>query len=219
MANKLSCIILSGRFDEKICYKTSKSLLTDSCGVSLIERQIITLTKELLEPEIIIVTTNNTDRIYKKLKGYNAHIVENQLFDITNEVEDLRLGLLNATTDNYLILNSNIVMPNLQGEVLGGNPSWVSYGNESSGRQKAGLNIIDNDIQYFSFDMPFKYNNLAYFCGKESKALRNMCFDKKKNTKFIFEILNDMLEEKANFKPILQYVPSINSSKDMEDNF
>ncbi len=207
-----SIIILAGRFDEKVCHKTSKGLLTDSSGVSLIEHQILAL-RFLLPEEIIVVTTNNTDRIWKRIKNYKVRIVENQLYDITNEVEDARLGILNASTDNYLILNSNVIPVDLSSfDAVG---SWLSYSDESSGRQKAGLNIIDGNIEYFSFDMPYKLNNIMYLTGKESRLFRDYCFDKKKNMLFLFEILGMMIKEKIKLKPKLQKIYTINTANDL----
>lgn len=216
----LSVIILSGRFDEKVCYKTSKSLLSNNNGVSLIEKQLDVLSSVLIPMEVVVVTTNSTERIYKKIKYTNCRIVENQLYDITNEVEDIRLGLLNCfenQQNRYLIINSNALFTDqMIYDLIQG--SSISVTKEPSGKQKAGLSIIDNKLEYVSFDLPYRWNNITYLVGKEAKIFKSLCLDKKKNTMFMFEILNLMIEDKCKFRPVItNECVLVNSAKEFPE--
>ena len=81
--------------------------------------------------------------------------------------------------------------------------------------------IIDESDQTLTnlmYDLPEKWGQISVFVNKELELLKQLCWDEKNNTKFGFEIINQILEKGGKFKCVQNSkikIVDIDSSKDI----
>lgn len=168
----------------------------------LIDIQIDAIRQTFPKNEIIICVGFDSEKIIKyirsKYTNMNIRLIENQIYNISNSCESVRLALNNTMNNRVLICDGNLL---LNSNIL----SLVQYSDSAAIIEKTpcpnlevGINIGENnEAQHFSFGACNTWSEILYLDNSEIiDALRKIlsCVDYK--TKFIFEALNDLLKTK-----------------------
>jgi choline kinase len=190
---EVSVIILGGNAGYKMRTCGSSSLIKIKDKM-LIEYQIDVLKQKFVNPDIILVTGFDSDKVIKN-RPSTVRIVENQL-EGTNEVEQLRLALNNVINDAILVIGGDILfdfrtltyldlnITCLVGERLNMMPS-----------NSVGLTIDSSKATMMGHGIQPKWCHISYFRDKELKILKQLCSDRSKNKMFLFEIINTILDK------------------------
>ena len=77
----------------------------------------------------------------------------------------------------------------------------------------------DNNLTHLMYDLAPKWGQISFFTGTELQLLKRLCWDEKNNTKFGFEIINNIIDKGGNFNCIQNdkiKIIDIDSSKDIQ---
>ncbi len=189
----LSVIVICGNMGYRMKSYGPKSLLTFPDGSLLIDRLLETIQVSFPKSEVIVGVGFEADKVIGRLyKG--IHIVENQLYETTNDLEEVRLCLNVATNDNVIIINGDLIFNNITLDKLTKRGSTVVV-NKDINENEIGVTIVDNKVTIFAYGLPMKWCNIVYLTGDELAIFKKVCKDREKGRWYIFEALNMIIEK------------------------
>ena len=172
-------------------------LIKDKKGETILENQVKVLKAEFPQIEIVVVGGFEFDKLLKS-KTTSIRLVENQLYEESNDIEDLRLGINNSQYDNVLVLFSDIYFNNLTDICL--KSTLLVDGNEKLTENDIGTTIVDNKATILSMGIESpKWAKVAFFTDKESKLLRQFISNRANGKLFLWEAINFILERGGQF--------------------
>jgi hypothetical protein len=158
----------------------------------LLHYQIETIKDIFPKAEINIAVGLYADKLIKIMPDY-VRCLENQLFDITNEVESIRLFLNNTAIKNLLIIDINTIFRKTHLEQIDLHRSTILSSNELS-REEVSLTVVDDKISIFTFGTDYKFAHTTYLQGKELDNFTSLCKQRVHNKLFMFEVLNKIID-------------------------
>ena len=147
--------------------------------------------------------------------------IENENYEQTNVVRSIGMGLRAiGNCSKLMVVYGDLVF---NSETLKGiffKESSVIVANQEMGNEEVGC-VINKQQQLTNlmYDLPNKWGQIAVFVNKELELLKQLCWDKKNNNKFGFEIINQIIEKGGRFKCIQNKnikIVDIDSSKDIQ---
>jgi choline kinase len=206
-----------------ICYGMKsygpKTLLTIHDQVTLLEYQIDLLNTVFPNSDIILVVGFLADKIIKK-RPPNVRIIENQLYETTNEIEQVRLALNCALTNNVLIIKDNVIFNVDTLKEIEPNKSCIIYDSQNKiDKSDVGVTIVDNCATIFSYDLPTKWGHVVYLCNKDLSIFKNYCSNRNYSKMYLFEVLNMLLHKIGKIQaiePKNMEIVKIDTSRDLE---
>ena len=214
----ITAIILAANIGYGMKSYGPKTLLNIN-NKSLLEYQTELLRKIFPQLDIILVVGFFADRIIRKCPK-SIRIVENQLYESTNETQQLKLALNCTLTDNVLIIKDNIIFNEETLKAITKDKSCIIYDSQKQiDSGDIGINIVDGFVTTFTYDSMIKWCHIAYITGRELKIIRNLCNNKDNAQKYLFEILDIMLHKIDKIKaiePQNMEIIRINSFRDLE---
>ncbi len=222
--NDMTIIILSAGIGGRIKSNEPRSLIKIG-NKTLIEHQIDTINSSVDNQEIIGVFGYAIEKIIKKISG-KLRVVENQIYDQTNNSESLRLAVNNTNKGNVLFFHGDLYFNDKIFSNLNYKRSFILV--DSKGMMKAkeiGVTIHNNKATMLSYGLPIKWCQMAFVTGKELKLLKNILNKLQGSQKKLlsFEIINKMISMGANFEchePKNMSIVEIDCIKDLKnENF
>ena len=220
----IAVIILSAGVGNRIKSNEPRSLIKIG-GKTLIEHQINFVENNIEDAETIGVFGYSADKIIKKIAG-RIRIVENQIFDKTNNSESLRLAVNNTNKKNILFFHGDLYFNH---EILDGanfKKSFIVVDNKGMMKDKEiGVTMAKNKATILSYGLSTKWCQIAFMTGKELKILRSILNKLKGSRKKLlsFEIINLIISSGGNFEchePKNMSIIEIDSIKDIKnENF
>ena len=217
--DNLTVIILAANIGYGMKSYGPKTLLNVNDTETVLDHQINLIRTVFPRADIILVVGFLADRIIRKCPP-GIRIVENQLYEHTNEATQIRLALNCTLTDNVLILKDDVVFNSETLADISKDKSCIIY--DSQGQLEAssiGATIVDGYATTFAFEMPDKWCNIVYLVQKELKILRALCNNKEHSRMYLFEILKLMLNRIEKIKaiePRNMEIIKIDNSRDLE---
>ena len=217
--NLLSVIIPVAGMGHRMKSYGPKCLLHTDAKSTIIERIIFNVHKTYPYSDIITVVGFDADKVIKILPR-DIRIVENQLYEDTNVVESLRLALNNAAYDNVLIIYGDLIFnpETLLGLTEGGSCAVVDTKSRFK-NEEIGVTIVDDGITNFAYGLDTKWAQIIYLTGQELLFFRELCFDRKRNRMYPFELLNIVLNKGGKIKaiePEKMKIMEVDSLRDLE---
>lgn len=216
--DQLSVIILAASQGYRMKSYGPKSLLKASNGKTILENQISNIKSIYKDCEIVVVAGFDADSIIKN-KPDNCRIVENQLYEESGEVEQLRLGLNNIENNKVLIINDGVHFNKESIKDITQDGSCLLVDEDQLSNDEIGVTIVDNKVTILSYAInDYKWCNISYFTGKELDMIKSFCSNREKKKLFMFECLNEILEKKIKItahNPTKKSLIKINSSSDI----
>jgi len=216
----LSVIILGSLPGYRMKSYGNKSLLKLPDGNSVLEKMVENILLKFKNAEIILTIGFQADKVIKSsLSG--IRLVENQLYEQTNIMEEVRLGINNALHENILLINGGLVFNEHVLENINKSDSSVII--DSSGQMSSddvGVTIVKNRATIFSYDLPTKWCHIVYITGKEYKLFRQYSNNRDKSKCFLFEGLNYVLDRGGKLNAMESdktVITKIDTAKDLED--
>lgn len=179
-----------------------KSLININDDETLLEYQLNLVQTSFPNSDVILVVGFSADRIIKKCPP-GIRIVENQLYETTNEVEQIRLALNCTLTDNVLIIKDDIVFNQDTLHNISRENSCIIYdSNNRIDSNNIGVTVVNNYATFFSYDIDTKWCHILYLTQKENKMLKSLCNRKDRAKMYLHEVLNLMLNRVGKIRAI-----------------
>tara|TARA_R100000008_G_C3578901_1_gene167096 strand:- start:81 stop:806 length:726 start_codon:yes stop_codon:yes gene_type:complete len=197
----IAIAILSAGTGSRIRSHEPRSLIKIG-NKTLIEHQVYAVRQCFDSPEIVTVVGCKANKVIKRVRG-SVRIVENQLHDITNASESMRLAFNSSIKNNFLFMHGDLYFNHQTLSTLDYSKSFVVVDNKGMINEKeVGLTVSGGSATIFSYGLPTKWAQIAYVTGKEFKILKNIFnrFDDTHKKMLSFEILNKMISMGATFK-------------------
>lgn len=187
---------------------------------TIIKNQIGLLNSQFPNNTIVLVCGFKADVLMNETPN-NILKVENELFEHTNVCRSIGIALrvlINAS--KVLLVYGDLVFNSHTLKSISLDQSSVVIANEGMGNEEIGCIIDkDNNLNHLMYDLPIKWGQIAFFVNEELEMLKQLCWDSKNNTKFGFEIINQIIENNGSFKCIQNKnikITDIDSFKDIE---
>ena len=165
----ITIIILAANIGYGMKSYGPKSLFNINDRETLLEYQINLLQTSFPNSDIILVVGFLADRIIRKCPP-GIRIVENQLYETSNEVEQIRLALNCTLTDNVLIIKDDIICNHDTLIEIIKDQSCILYDSKNQiDSNNIGVTIVNNYATIFSYDIDTKWCHIAYLTNKELK--------------------------------------------------
>lgn len=194
----LSIIILASSYIKRMKAHGPPSLFKDLAGKTILEHQIQILKKRFPNADITVVSGLWADKL-ASIKTNEFRIIENQLFESTNEIEDLRLAINNISNNNVLILTGDLYFNHATFSEIP-NQSFIMYDNKHQLENvDIGMTIVDKNATILSFDLHNKWVGIIYIHSLFFDKFKTLCLDRTKNRLFLFEIINNMVNNGYKF--------------------
>lgn len=201
--NKLSIIILDSLPGVKMKSYGPKCLLKLDGKNTILSHQVKILKDCYPYSEIIVSVGFEADKIIKSgISG--CRFVENQLYEQTNVIEELRLALNNIQYDNVLLIHGDLVFSKKAIDNLTKDGSCLLGSSLSKfPDDELGITVDNNNYaSIIAYGTPIKWGYVAYLCGQELLTFKNLCRDRNKNNLFCHEVINQLLERHTKIKVI-----------------
>lgn len=197
----MAVIILSAGVGSRIKSNEPRSLIKIG-GKCLIEHQIDIINNNIENHEIIGVFGYSIDKIIKKMAG-KLRVVENQIYQSTNNSESLRLAVNNTNKNNILFFHGDLYFNDAIFKNANFKKSFLIIDNKQMMKSKEiGITMQSNKATILSYGLSTKWCQMAFITGKELKILKNILHKLQGNQKKLlsFEIINKMISMGANFE-------------------
>lgn len=207
-SRSLTTIILSGSTINKGKSYGAKSLLKIDDRELLLDYQIKMIKEVFIDSDILVTVGYQADRVINHVNN-QIKIIENQLYETTSQVEELRLALNITLTDHILIINGDCMFnkASLTGISLGTTSLLVDT--VLSGN-RVGVNTSEGYAQILAYGIHPEWAEILYVSGNDLKVLRKLCKNRDYSKLCLYEIVNKLIEKRG---PIMALEPLNTSTK------
>lgn len=190
-------IILISSMNYKMKSYGPRELLKLNCGRTFIDYQIQTIRNVFPTSEIILSVGQDADKIVRN-KPYKLKIVENQLWETTNNAEYARLALNASVTEKVILIDSDVYFDLVAIQHLQKIKSSCFIYDESDRLpdDEVGMLVIDGNTTVFSFQHKAKWCHIAQLVGDDLEYFKKLLADKNRKKQLLFEVFNSLVDRK-----------------------
>lgn len=176
-----------------------KSLIKINGKHSIISRQLKIVRNKFEEHEIIVVCGDELNAVRKGISDTtNIKFVHNENATTTNVVYSIGLGLQQATTEKILIVYGDLIFEKCCLD-LSFKQSTVVVTTRGMKTEEVGCICNNTKLENIFYQLPLKWAQISYFCGKELKYLKEISLDKRYSNWFGFEAINEIINRGGEF--------------------
>ena len=192
---KLVAVVLGAGHNPRLRNCGAKACLIMPDSRYLLQHQMEVL-KKYNPSEIYLTIGYDSDRILDR--KFDVRHIENQLWDVTGEAEELRLVLNASQAERMLILTGDLFLKDwIQGE----NSSWCLCHNGTDRKEEMGFLDEGDRITHFSYMYETKFSGLVMLEHTELQILKKT-LNKSKAKFFLWEIIEDLIKLGLTFKAV-----------------
>jgi len=194
--DKLTVVILAASMGYRMKSYGPKCLLKDKNNNTILDVQISTIQSVYPNAEIIVSIGFESDKVIKHVSS-EVKIIENQLYEKTNVLEEVRLCLNNILNGHIIFIPDDILFnTHTINRIIRHGSSIVVDLYEQLPKTEVGVTIVENYATIFSYDIDIKWGQIVHLTGNELIAFKNICSDRTKGRLYIHEVLNILLNKK-----------------------
>lgn len=198
----MTVIILAANISYGMKSYGPKSLLNINTHETLLEYQLNLIKTVFPNSDIILVVGFEAQKIIRKCPSH-IRIVENQLYETSNEVEQVRLALNCTVTNNVLIIKDDIIFnPETLLEISKQESCLIYDTNGQIDQANVGITVIDGYATMLAYEIPTKWCHIVYLAKNETRILKQLCNKKDYTKLYLFEILNMLLQKVGKIRAI-----------------
>jgi len=218
-STKVQVIILGAGQSERLKAYEPRPLIKIG-GTTILERQIEAVSKYFSQCEFIFVGGIERGKMLSGLPP-GVRFVENQLYETTNNVESLRLGINNSQYGNILFLHGDLFISTHFFKYFDHSKTCIPIDEEYQIRkEEVGVTVIDSVASCLEYTLRPKWCQMAYFNETDTKILRSVINDiPNVDTMLSYELINYMISHyhiKFNCIPVKnKTIKEIDSLKDL----
>jgi choline kinase len=187
---------------------------------TIIKNQVSLLKSYIPNSNIILVCGFRAEKLMNETPSHILK-VENELYEQTNVVRSIAMGLrISGDCSKVMVVYGDLVFNSETLRSISFKESSIVVTDSTMGVDEVGCIIDESDqtLTNLMYDLPEKWGQISVFVNKELELLKQLCWDEKNNTKFGFEIINQILEKGGKFKCVQNSkikIVDIDSSKDI----
>ena len=187
---------------------------------TIINNQVNLLKTYLTDPTIVLVCGFRADILMNETPNHLLK-VENEQYEQTNVVRSIGMGLrVIGNCSKLMIVYGDLVFNAITIKSAKFKESSIIVTEKGMGDNEVGCIIDDRGyLTNLMYDLPMKWGQIATFMDEELKLFKQLCWDEKNNTKFGFEIINQIISRGGKFKCIQNKnikIVDIDNSKDIQ---
>lgn len=186
-------------------------------GKPLIQYQISSISDAYPEAEIIAVLGFEIDKVVQFCQP-GTRIVENEIYDSRSVVSSIRLAALNALNRNLLIVYGDLFFSTPTIDNLTKDGTCVVFdSHESISKDSVGVNIVNNEVEHFTFGVHTKWAQIAFIHENDYPIFFKFVMDKNNGKLYLHEIFNMMIDKGVKFGavPSKSAIIEVDYQKDM----
>lgn len=170
-----------------------RALFQINSKTTVLQRQIHVLNKVFKNPEIVIVAGFR----FKKIRRFasiwsNVSVIENKLYEETNELYSLHLAIKDLPVDDLLIIQNNLIFKEAVFSRFKKDKSQLFLSKDK--KFEIGCTLDKNIVQNLSWSLPNYWINITYLRIKEVELLDNIVADYREKKWFLLEGLNYIIQ-------------------------
>ena len=199
-SNGICVAVLSAGNGSRIKSYEPRSLLKIK-GSYLLDHQIDTISESFDNPEIINVVGCHANRVIKKCKK-RIRIIENQLHEVSNSSESMRLAFNSTVNKNFLFMHGDLYF-NTNTLDIDYSSSFVIIDTKNRFKDtEVGLSTYNGTLTMMSYGLPTKWAQICFVTGNEYKILSSIFqkYETQDKKKLSFEIINMIIEAGGEFR-------------------
>lgn len=202
-SSDLTIIILSAAIPYGMKTYGPKSLLPVIGGSHLLKKQLDTVRHIYPKATIITVVGYEADKIIKTKP--ECLLVENQLYEDTGEIEQLRLALNLVKSKNVLIINGDSYFNEyaINFDVTK-NISYLLVSNQSKNKSEIGVSLVNNKATQLVFSKTdYKWCNICFISNKIYNKMYSYVNNRENNRQYLFQMINHLLDKDVELEPYI----------------
>ncbi len=217
-SSNITVVILASTPNPRMKTMPPVSLMTVDKQHNVLDLQVESIVAAYPQAQIVLVAGHDIGQVVDR-RPKNVRIVENPLYEMTGEVDELRLGLNNVTTEHVIIIDGNVIFNAAAIKQLRGHGSCTLV-DRSNQIDKDCLGVISNNskIENIAFGVQDKWCYITYLQNKEFTILRRFINVRSRGKLCVFESLNYVTSHGGLIYAVGQsggYLRKINTSKDL----
>ena len=187
---------------------------------TIIKNQIHLIRTYIPHPLIVLVCGFQAKALMNQTPASILKI-ENERYEETNVIRSIGMALrVIESCSKVIIIYGDLVFNSATLRNLKFDKSSLIVTEQGMSDEEVGC-VIDehNRVSNLMYDLPIKWSQISIFMGKELKLLKQLAWEEKNQTKFGFEIINQIIEQGGVFKCIKNKnikIVDIDSSKDIQ---
>lgn len=200
----MNCIILGDKYAKGMKSKGCAALLSYNKKINIIQHQLNFIKKFLPESKIVYVYGYCSDSFNKFLIEYNIYInkIHNPEYETYGQFNSLCLAKDFMNTDclifdGYSTLKKSYIKHIQKPQ----KESFVVL--QKTNENGSGCTVLGNKVKNFGYNLPYNIKNIYCLNVEAMSLVKELCLSKKYKNYFIFEILNEILEENIAIKPVI----------------
>lgn len=150
----------------------------------------------IYDTDIIAVTGYESNKLMNKLPSFIKK-VENENYETTSVTRSIGMGLRVTNAQNIVVIYGDLYFNR---NALDFDVDRSTLLLEKTFDGSVGCTVTDGFADILMYGLPTKWAEIAFFCGKELKILKDICWDETKYKLFGFETINLILDKGGSFK-------------------
>jgi choline kinase len=200
----MNCIILGDKYAKGMKSRGCPALLSYNKRNNIIQHQINFIKKFLPESKVIYIYGHCSDSFDDFIKKDNICI--NKIYNSEYEKygQFNSLSLAEKFMDSECLIfdgYSNLKKSYIRNIKKNKKESFVVLDNKNS--DGAGCVVVENKIKNFGYSLPYSIKHIYYLNKEAMSFVKRFCSSNKHRNYFIFEILNEILEQNVFIKPVI----------------
>lgn len=216
----LTCVILCGGMGYRTKSYGNIALLKMQNGISILNHIINNVKLNFPDAEIVVTAGFEVDKVAANIPD-DVRIVENQLYEDTNVMEEIRLALNNVINKNVLFISGDLIFDyNVLSGINLNKSSIIVDNHDRMDPDEIGVTIVEGHATIFAYDLLHKWCHIAYLTGKEITLLKRVASNRDKNKWYFFEALNNVMQRSGKLNIINNsgVITRIINSKSIKQN-
>lgn len=204
----MTVIVLSANAGYRMRSLGPKILFKTADGTSILDNIVNSVSTRFNGAEMIFTIGFQADKVIRN-RPVLGRLVENQLYESTNNVEECRLAFNNCDSESVLILNGDIVFDQFILDPIDTRFSSIIYDNKRMPEDDVGVTVVQDEATAFSYGLPSKWCYITYLKGKELSLFKSYCANRENRTKFVWEGLQYVVDSGGILKAIENHEANI----------
>jgi len=195
----INIIIPAAILDSKNKNFGPQSLVKLQKNLTILDYQVRIIREQFTQANIILVSGYDHVNVLNNSPENIIHI-ENPLFETTNIVKNITIGLKACTTDRVLIIYGNLIFNRAIVKYKFDKQSLIFLDStKETTEDDVGCSINDGYIEHILYDLPNKLTQIIYLTGKELELYKKLVYTTNIDTMLDFEIINNIIKNNGQF--------------------
>jgi len=185
--------------------KRCSALIKSNKQTNIIENQYYILTSLFDKLNITYVCGFDSKRLveFVQEKSYSLNLIYNKDYDQYNDGYSLNLAASSLDDETLILLGYQTLSNKIAKKINQLRDDSSVFITNDSCDSKIGCVVYGGNITTFSFGLENYVHDIYYLNKQGAKYLKKFLLTNKYNNYFIFELLNKLLDNNINIKPII----------------